>query len=409
MRVRLIYLALGIMIALGTSAIFYRIGSVPSNLHASRSQTSATPIVGFSPVESPSPALLAAAWSGYKHRFIQGDGRVIDLERNQVSTSEGQSYAMLRAVWMDDRPTFDSAWRWTQDNLGDPTRSRIGWLWGKAPDGTWRLLDANSASDADEDIALALVFAAHQWSPTYQPAAVALLGRIWNEDVASVTGHHFLAAGNWAPGMAGGPILNPSYFAPYAYRIFAKEDKSHPWKELVDTSYQALQACTDAPLDGSAGRLPPNWCALDAANGTAHSAPGMSGGNDYGYDAFRVMWRIALDARWNLEPRAMGFLSSHSMVLLDAWRQHGKLAAEYAHDGAVRNSNEDPTVYGGAVASFVLVDRKAAGELVRRLEATAATDGENNTYFGRPSNYYEQNWVWFGLAFAYSALRNLDH
>ena len=407
MRLRLTHVALGVVITLSASALVNQIGFRPGMFHAGSPQAPASQAAP-SPLESPRPALLAAAWSGYKHRFIQPDGRVIDFQRDQMTTSEGQSYAMLRAVWMNDRPTFEVTWRWTQNNLGDPTHSHIGWLWGKAADGSWRLVDANSASDADEDIALALLFAAHQWSSTYRPAAIALLGRIWDEDVATVAGQPYLTAGNWAPGAAGGPVLNPSYFAPYAYRIFAEEDHAHPWGELVDTSYKAVQACTDAPLDSNAGRLPPNWCALAVATGAAHLAPGMSQSSDYGYDAFRVMWRVALDAQWNLEPRAVRYLNSHSIVLLDSWRQQGKLASEYTHDGAVRNPNEDPTVYGGAIASFLVVDRNAANQMTTRLEATAKSGGQNGTYFGTSTNYFEQNWVWFGLAFAYGALRNLD-
>src|SRR5487761_380624 len=362
MRLKLTYLAIGLVIALGASALVYQIGFGPGKLHAPRPHASTAPIA-VPPLESPRPALLAAAWSGYKQRFIQPDGRVIDFQHDQATTSEGQSYAMLRAVWMNDRPTFDLTWQWTQNNLGDPTRSRIGWLWGKAPDGSWRLLDANSASDADVAIALALLFAAHQWSSSYRPAAIALLNRIWAEDVATVAGQPYLTAGNWGPGAAGGPVLNPSYFAPYEYRIFAKEDHAHPWGQLVDTSYSALQACTDAPLDTGVGRLPPNWCALDVASGAAHPAPGMPQGSDYGYDAFRVMWRVALDARWNLEPRALRYLNAHSMVLLDSWHQQGNLASVYEHDGVIRNPNEDPTVYGGAIASFLVVDRNAADQM----------------------------------------------
>lgn len=407
MRLRLTYVAVGIVISLGAGALVYQLGFGPGELSASHPQASSTQAASL-PVESPRPALLAASWSDYKERFIQPDGRVIDFQRNQVTTSEGQSYAMLRAVWMNDKPTFDLTWRWTQNNLGDPARNRIGWLWGKAPDGGWRLLDANSATDADEDIALALLFAAREWSSGYRPAALALLSRVWDEDVATVAGQPYLAAGNWAPGAAGGPVLNPSYFAPYEYRIFAQEDHAHPWGELVDTSYKALQACSDSPLDSGAGRLPPNWCALDIATGAAHPALGMSQGSDYGYDAFRVLWRVALDVNWNLEPRAVRYLSSHSAVLLGSWHQDGKLASEYRHDGAIRNPNEDPTVYGGAVASFLVVDRSAANQMTSRLEATATGDGKDGMYFGTSTNYYEQNWVWFGLAFAYGALHNLD-
>ena len=67
----------------------------------------ASPEATFAPTAAaPMPALLVAAWSGYKLHFIQADGRVVDPEGAHGSTSEGQSYAMLRAVWMDDRATF---------------------------------------------------------------------------------------------------------------------------------------------------------------------------------------------------------------------------------------------------------------------------------------------------------------
>jgi cellulose synthase (UDP-forming) len=46
---------------------------------------------------------LSALWSFYKQKYIL-NGRVISLDENGITTSEGQSYAMLRAVWSNDRP-----------------------------------------------------------------------------------------------------------------------------------------------------------------------------------------------------------------------------------------------------------------------------------------------------------------
>src|SRR5437016_10118896 len=45
-------------------------------------------------------AVLTNSWTAYKQQFIQQDGRVIDWMSEGNTTSEGQSYAMLRAVWM---------------------------------------------------------------------------------------------------------------------------------------------------------------------------------------------------------------------------------------------------------------------------------------------------------------------
>ncbi|MFM7426217.1 MAG: glycosyl hydrolase family 8, partial [Elainella sp.] len=46
------------------------------------------------------PDLLQQSWQIYSQRFIQGDGRIIDREANDRSTSEGQAYALMRAVWI---------------------------------------------------------------------------------------------------------------------------------------------------------------------------------------------------------------------------------------------------------------------------------------------------------------------
>ena len=356
------------------------------------------------PGASSIPQLLISTWAGYKDRFIQADGRVVDPDRAQATTSEGQSYAMLRAAWLNDRRTFDLAWMWTLQNLGDPSRTRIGWLWGRAPDGGWRLLNTDSAADADEDIALALLFAAKRWDPSYQVPALALLDRIWTEDVASVAGRPYLTAGNWAPQNPDGPVLNPSYLAPYEYRIFAAVDRSHPWIQLVTTSYDALEACTGAPLEGTPGRLPPNWCGIDLSTAAPHPARGFNRPNDYGYDAFRTFWRIDLDAQWNREPRALAYLRSQTF-LLEEWRRNGRISAEYTHDGVSRGTAEDLTVYAGAVGTFLVADPKAADAIVTKLEGAAA--GGDGAYFDRPGSYYEQNWVWFALGLAMGALPDL--
>ena len=60
-------------------------------------------------------ATLENLWISYRDK-IQKDGRTIDRSRNYMSTSEGQSYALLRAVWMDDKETFDRVLKWTNNN-----------------------------------------------------------------------------------------------------------------------------------------------------------------------------------------------------------------------------------------------------------------------------------------------------
>jgi hypothetical protein len=54
-----------------------------------------------------------------------------------------------------------------------------------------------------------------------------------------------------------------------------------------------------------------------------------------------------------------------------------------------------------------VADPAAAQEVRVRLEGTAAKDGDSGILLGRATNYYCQNWVWFGLALAYGSLGNL--
>src|SRR3989338_4521076 len=61
--------------------------------------------------------ILSSSWEKYKNKFINFDGRIIDYSIGDVTTSEGQSYALLRSVWIDDKENFDLVWKWTKENL----------------------------------------------------------------------------------------------------------------------------------------------------------------------------------------------------------------------------------------------------------------------------------------------------
>src|SRR3954468_20423071 len=85
-----------------------------------------TPVL-FSPSQ-----MLTVTWQKYVNAYLEkGTFRVMDRDRNDVTTSEGESYAMLRGVWMNDKPVFDESWQWIQDNLQRPDDHLFSWKWGK--------------------------------------------------------------------------------------------------------------------------------------------------------------------------------------------------------------------------------------------------------------------------------------
>ena len=354
--------------------------------------------------------VLSETWQTYRADFITSDGRVREPPPYEYgeTTSEAQGYAMLRAAWLNDRPTFDRIWRWTQMNLQVRGDALFGWLWGRDQAGGWTLLSKNSAADADQDIALALVFAAHRWSDgPYLAEARRVIGAVWASEVVVVGRRPYLVAGDWATDLVPQIVVNPSYLAPYAYRVFAAEDPAHPWGELVESSYGVLDRCTWSPLNesGSVG-LPPNWCVLSSYDGTAH-AYWDPVGDIYGSDAFRVMWKVALDYEWNGAPQAISYLK-RSQFLRREWSVHHRLLAQYQHDGSGGPQRKEETfAYAGDIGDFIAIDPAAARAIEREKLLVSLRHDRSAAYWGDRSNYYGENWIWFGVALSQHKLVNL--
>ena len=353
---------------------------------------------------------LRETWDTYRADFITADGRVREPPPFDwgETTSEGQAYAMLRAAWLGDRPTFDRTWHWTQSHLQVRGDALFGWLWGRDQGGRWTLLNRSTAADADEDIALSLVFAAHRWPDgPYLADARAVISGVWAREVVVQRGRPYLVAGDWAADIQPQIVVNPSYLAPYAYRVFAAEDPAHPWAQLADSSYTVLDRCSWSRLNENASvGLPPNWCVVSANSGTAR-AYWAQGGDLYGSDAFRVMWRVALDYEWNGAPQAISYLK-RSQFLRREWSLHHRLLAQYQHNGSGdQNRGEESFAYAGDIGDFVAIDPAAARSILREKLLVTLHRDRNTAYWGDRANYYAQNWIWFGVALSEHRLVNL--
>jgi endoglucanase len=249
------------------------------------------------------PGWLKASWQGYSHKFIQHDGRVMDFYTNNSTTSEGQSYAMLQAVWVNDKKTFDTLWNWTVHNLQTRKEHKLfSWKWGERKEGSkasWGIVDESAASDADQDIAFALLMAHQRWKEThYKQAALTIMHDVWQHEVTPSKWGPVLLPGDWHRFSKEVPdvvLLNPSYMAPYIYRLFAQVDPAHPWEKLVQSSYRIW----DDALKLSASGFPPDWVWFKRSNGDVYlkeadkDFPDMT--SQFGYEACRMPWRLYLD------------------------------------------------------------------------------------------------------------------
>jgi endoglucanase len=346
-------------------------------------------VAACAPADARADDVLRATWSAYLARFVQPDGRVVDPKAGGITTSEGQAYALLRAVWMGDRPAFDRALSWAVERLNRGVRKDRLWAW------KWdrRVVDTAFATDADQDAALALLMAARTWNDdAYRALARGMLADLWGQATLVAGGRRFLLAGDTLC-QGGRCRVNPSYYAPYAYRVFAREDPGHAWQELVDTSYVLLER--NSAL--TATRLPSDWLLLDVATG-ALSAAGEKDGR-YSYDAFRTHWRVRLDGVLFGEERARTYLASSLAWLAERYRQDRRLPASVLPDGRAGADYESLEMLAALAPALEEAAPDVAELLGARVDA-ALSDG----LWGDRDSYYLQNWAWFGTALRLRAL-----
>jgi endoglucanase len=199
--------------------------------------------------------------------------------------------------------------------------------------------------------------------------------------------------------------MNPSYFAPYAYREFAKVDTTHDWNALIDSSYDFLNKTLDAPLDkGSSAGLPPDWVLMDRTTGeiSAPTTPNLT--TNYSYDAMRTTWRLGMDYKWNNEPRAKAALEKMKF-LGEQWKEKNVLYATYSHSGEALTQDEVAESYGTALAYFDVADKDQAQAVFDQKIKTLYNQNTNG--WKEPLTYYASNWVWFGIALHEDQVPNL--
>jgi endoglucanase len=351
--------------------------------------------------------VLTASWQSYGRHFIKSDGQVALPEESGGTISEAQAYALLRAVWARDESVFVRVYAWTYQNLsrgraqGD---SLLSWRWGRLPDGSWGVADANSATDGDLDYALALVLAhrlgwrAPSGLPGYREEARRVQGAILDKEVVALPGGDLLLTpGNWHEPQP--PYLvNPSYFSPAAYRLFVQFGGGDQprWDRLRGNTYKLLEQLYHG-LEGHPGMgLFPDWCRVEADNRIT-PAPGKE--TRFGWEAVRLPFRLALDGLWFKDPRAARLLQDKFLPFFKAqWQAQGRLAAVYNFDGAPAVDYESPVLYAGVLAGAMAAgDQDFAREMARKILSFYHEDGDR-AYFEAPDHYYANNWAWLGLA-----------
>lgn len=341
---------------------------------------------GVEAASPPAPALLHETWQTYLRTTVRRNGRVVDAKGGGHTTSEGQAYALLRAVWADDPAAFATIHAWTLRNLqrGVPTRAPA-WKYGRLRLRN-RILDPSPATDADLLMAWALQLAGERWDrDDYIEQARALARTTWTDNVVVLGGRHILLPGPWA--RESRPVrVNPSYFLPFVMRDLDRLDPTLDWSRVIDDGYAML---ADAAPEGA---LLPDWLYLDPTTGTRVAAPDPQH-ELHGFEAMRIPWMLAAEVAWYDDDRARALLAPY-LRWQKSWPDQRPLPAVARPDGSPAVDYGHPALTGALLAAWAWNDPALATHLYEtEIAPTLGPDG-----WGDPDDYYAQNWIWFGIA-----------
>ena len=319
------------------------------------------------------------------------------LEPNST-VSEGIAYGMLISVYMDDQALFDDLYKyallytWTyQSDTGSDATLLMNWYihadGNIAPGGGSDPAGNGAATDADEDIAFALVMADRQWGGAgslergYIEYARDLIDDIWAYEIAD---ERLPKNGsNWGSDTN----LNISYFAPAYYRVFAEVTGDTRWStNVVDYIYTVIDNNLNAGNGNDANGLVPAW---SQSNGSpAESQGGMA--YHYQYDSCRTPFRIGQDACWHAEARAVAYVSKTSQFFAGIGVVN--IVDGYELDGTPRP--EFPDRFGGLSGAFIgpaAVGAMHSGSFASFVDDAYALARQNNAWAG--GQYYDESWL----------------
>lgn len=236
---------------------------------------------------------LKKAFEFYLTDKYKESGNYAAIEKDKGGNnyvSEGTGYGMLMMVYFSDNTTsyqaqFDKLWAFYK--AGSNQHGLMNWSFGGLNPYDNK---ANAATDAEMDVAAALIMASYQFGDEkYLDEARTLL--------KNVKQYEFEDNGLHKPGDAWNDKKNPSYIAPAYYRLFAEVDKDNAefWNTTAMNANYALLETNSAEY--STG-LFDNWS----------DASGKGLDKYYGYDAARTPWRLAQDFYWFGESKAKTML-----------------------------------------------------------------------------------------------------
>jgi endo-1,4-beta-D-glucanase Y len=268
--------------------------------------------------------IILKTWQGIKKRNIDPYSvKLIHRPKSEFphdAVSEGVGYGMLWALYCNDQEYFNKIWFAAEQYMW------AGEFYNWRVDQNGKVEGTGAASDAEEDIAIALIFADQLvkksiWTltnktasgTTYEARARSILESIKRN---MLEGSYLRPGAGWG----GAAFVNPGYFAPAWYKVFAEYDQGSKtvWENLINQCYQTINLSP-----GFSKGLIPDWLKPDGQYNATPLGYNPTGDGKWLYkDAIRVYWRLATDYLWYDEQRAKPFLQNAMKFIVSPSRSN---------------------------------------------------------------------------------------
>jgi len=248
-------------------------------------------------------------WSAQSDK---GSCKVMDTSKPAMkfrgcTVSEGVGYGMLISYFQGDEAVFKGLWNYSQGFRKYFGVSLTPWITSSF---RYKSVDNSSATDADLDIATALILMYYKTQDqAYLNDALSIATAIWDTEIQQPD--LLILSGNTAM-WTNDPTYNLSYFSPVALRLFAREDPNHNWTGVLDAMYAYMKKVQDAGTG-----VFPDW---SDASGAAKNPPNNSATKSYWMfdkESVRISWRLGWDYYWFQDERAKAILDKLNGFIVD--------------------------------------------------------------------------------------------
>ena len=341
--------------------------------------------------EEETTSRIEAAW----HHFTHGDkdseriyyeapdntAYIADIGNGDVR-SEGMSYGMMIAVQLDRQDEFDRLWKWASTHMRHADGPRRGYFaWQCAFDG--RKMDPGSASDGEEWIATALLFADHRWGSEgdgYADAAQELLREMRlkaaTREVTAIFDRERRQV-VFAPNPEAGQITDPSYHLPAFYELWARWDRDPEGRAFWAACAAESRAFFRRAAHPKTG-LMPEYAHFD---GNPYAGKTFGADKDvFGFDAWRTLAHVALDHAWGSGDEWQ--VGQSNRVLRFLTDQPKPVVNRYTLDGKPFDKDPSSGLLAMAAAAGVAADPELAKPFVAGLWDAPIPRGKWRYYNG---------------------------